>query len=176
MIPSMEKFNSNNIKIMLSVEKKNLMKKVTQYIGKKLAYLTTVEGLTNLEVNEIYGIPSNRVTEFQDYGKYKRAISELQLKIAIGAAMVTVKELIEKIDLTEKEQLYLETLIIHEDRSLTAKIAEVKTRGGNPRKAFLLLIDEPIWSSAAFSQMGINIHGFFMAKKIPKWERCNVSY
>ena len=45
--------------------------------------------------------------------------------------MVKINELIDKLELTEKERLYLETLIIHEDREMTGVIARVKQKGGD---------------------------------------------
>lgn len=128
----METFNRNKITKLLRVEKKVLMEKITRYVGKKLYYLTKVENLTNEEVSDIYGVPANRVTEFQKFDKYERSLSEFQLKLIIGSKMITVEELLKKVDLTEKEKLYLETLIIHEDKNLAGLIADVKKRGGDP--------------------------------------------
>ena len=48
--------------------------------------------------------------------------------------VVTVKELMEKIDLTEKECVYLETFLIHEDRSAGGIAVEVAKKGGNVSK------------------------------------------
>lgn len=123
-------------------EKKKLMVKLTKFLGKKLNYMIKVEGWRAYEIYEWTGVPQNRLTEIQNYGKYKRTINELHLKLFIGAGMITVKELIEKLELTDKELLYLETLAIHEKRKLGQQVVEIEKRGGNPEKIFQDWLDK----------------------------------
>lgn len=130
----MENFIGNDAKKMRVAEKKKLMEKVTKFLGKKVKYMIDVEGWKAYEIYEATGVPQNRLTEVQNYKKYKREISELHFKLMIGGGMVTIKELIDKLELTDKEQLYLKTLTIHEKKKLGQQVVEIEKKGGDPEK------------------------------------------
>jgi hypothetical protein len=121
-------------KKLLSVEKKELMKKITKLIGVKLHTMIEMEGWRAKEIFEYTGVAQNRLTELQNFKKYQRPINELSLKLFIRGGIVTVKELKELNNLSEREVAYLETFLLHEDKEAGVLAREVVKRGGSVSK------------------------------------------
>jgi len=137
----MENIGENTQKLRVA-EKKALMKKVTIHLGKILRYYIEVNGWTAREIYDQTGVPQNRLTEIQNYEKYQRPINDLNLKLFVGGGMINVEQLLDKLELTEKEKLYLETFKMHEDKALSKYVLKAAKRGFVASEIIKKFLDE----------------------------------
>jgi hypothetical protein len=118
---------------MLDSEKAKLFKRITIVIGDKLSYLVSKDG--GWKAREVYahvGIPEARQSEYKNFNKYKRRISQKDLILCIGGGIVAIDELIKKCAENEKEEEYLTTLLIYENQELREILKEVQNAGFDP--------------------------------------------
>lgn len=110
-------------------EKKNLLEKITVHIGNVIKYKNSVEGWTDKELAETYGVPQNRLTEFKNFKKYNRPISELFLAAFIGGGIVTVEDIIKEVDMNKKEKDYVSTFKFYADKDIKDDVVEAQDLG-----------------------------------------------
>jgi hypothetical protein len=118
---------------MLDSEKKKLYERITILIGAKISYLVSKKGgWKGREVHAHIGIPESRQTEYKDFNKYQRRISKRDLVLCLGGGIVSTDELVEKCAKTEKEEEYLTTLQIYENKELKEIIKNIQSVGLDP--------------------------------------------
>ena len=122
--------------LFLESEKKELLRKVTMYLGDRIRDLTTkrIGKWTHREIAKRYGIAQNRQSEWKDYEKYERCLSFQDLILVIGGGFVAVEELISNCAQNEKEEKYLGALRIYEDEELREAATRAVKRGLKPGK------------------------------------------
>ena len=115
-------------------EKKDLYKKLTAHISKKLRYMIEVEDWTQVEISIQTKVPQNRLCEIINYENYGHlALSEHNLLFLIQGGIVTTTELKENCSLNQKEGDYLdETFLIHEDEKMKKVYVKCIKAGLNP--------------------------------------------
>jgi len=118
-----------NVNKLLDFEKRNLLEKITRYIGQKLS---RTNNLKDIEIQKYLGIPNTRLSEWKDFDKYKIRITEKHLALCLGGGIVSVEELINNCTDNEKEAEYLKTLELWEDVPLQEMIKRCKAVGLNP--------------------------------------------
>jgi hypothetical protein len=96
---------------LLEDERKELFGRITEYIGKVFAEMTKKGAKPKWSAKEIaavYDIQNTHVTEFKNYKKYKREISQNELQRLIAGGLVTIKELTDSCARNEKERRHLQ--------------------------------------------------------------------
>lgn len=88
-------------------EKDALHRKITIYLGKIFRYKISVEKYRGYEIAEMTGLDSSRVTKFQNIDKYNRLINDRQLALVLRGGLLTIDDLKQNGDLTEKEKNFL---------------------------------------------------------------------
>jgi len=88
----------------LNIEKKQLFKKLTIYIGNKIEIATDYK---KIEIAKHIGTSTSRISEWKNYDHYQQLISNNDLIKCIACEIVTVKELVDKCVETEKEKEFL---------------------------------------------------------------------
>ena len=101
-------------------EKKELFEKITPIISKILTNKNKIEKWTDREIYESTGVPQNRITEIKRFGtgNYIRPINEKNLISLIGGGMVKTEDLLEDIEVNEKERRYIQKLAVHQNEKL----------------------------------------------------------
>jgi len=112
-----------------SKEKKELMAKITVYIGYVLQILIDTQNWKPIEISRHTGVPPNRISEVKDFKKYKRPINDVILILFIKGGIVDVRELMERTDLTKKERAYLEKFLIYQDKDAAALAVDIYKMG-----------------------------------------------
>jgi len=110
-----------------------LYRKITIFIRKKLLYMLEVEEWQGVEIAEQYGFASNRQSEIKNPVKYPDArVGKPSLKGLIGGSFVTTKEMLNGIDLNEKERPYIRGLVVYEKPGLHAELLSFEDANVNP--------------------------------------------
>ena len=116
-------------------EKRQFFQKITVYIARVLIFMKKVDKWEYAEIAERTGLRQNRLTEIVNHENYnKLGVNERNLILLLGGGIVSIKELKEKVQLNKREQEYLDTFAIYEDRELRMEVAKVKKLGHNPTK------------------------------------------
>ena len=110
-------------------EKKTLLGKITVHIGNVITYKNNVERWTSLEIAERYGVPNNRLTEYKNFQKYNKPISETFLAAFIGGGLLSIDDIKKNVNMTESEKRYVETFAFFSDTELKDGIDELKGLG-----------------------------------------------
>jgi len=123
-------------------EKKELLEKVTEYVGRKLAFMASVEGWTYVEISSVTGVPQNRLSEYVHFEKHERTVTEEHLALFIGGGILSVQEMKEKLDLNEAEANYIHTLTVYENETLRKYALKFQESGTDPGKLLQRLWEE----------------------------------
>lgn len=91
----------------LSVEKKDLLKRITIYVGKKIEKIKNFKGYKYGEIARKLKVQNARISEWIHCHNYDQNISENDLERCVEEDLVTVDELIKECSKTEKEEKYL---------------------------------------------------------------------
>jgi hypothetical protein len=94
--------------------RKQMFLKITEYLSKKIDYLCNEEEFLLQEISERTGITINRLSEIKNHHKYKWPVNERYLANFIGGGIVTIKEILENVELTEDERKELEGMTIYD--------------------------------------------------------------
>jgi len=114
-------------------ETEELYRKITIFIRKKLLYMLEVEEWQGTEIAEKYGFASNRQSEIKNPAKYPEArVGKPTLKGLIGGGFVTTKEMLNGIDLNEKEGNHIKGFAIYEKPGLHAELLSYEDADINP--------------------------------------------
>jgi len=94
--------------------RKEMFLKITKYLSKKIEHLGTDEEFLLQEISDRTGISINRLSEIKNHHKYKWPVNERYLANFIGGGIVTIKEILENVDLTDEEKKELEGMTIYD--------------------------------------------------------------
>lgn len=88
-------------------EKNQLYEKLTRIVGKKIDELTSEsreDRWTLGELAEALNVHQTRLTEIKDFDKYKKKIAESILATFIGEGFISMEEITQKANFSDKEQ------------------------------------------------------------------------
>jgi len=120
-------------------EIEELYKKITVFIRKKLLYMLEVEEWQGTEIAEKFGIASNRQSEIKDPVRYPNArVGRPTLKRLIGGGFVTTQELLNGVDLNEKEQNHIKDFAVYEKPGLHEELLSYEDADVDPVKILRL--------------------------------------
>lgn len=121
------------------VEKQELLTKLTPIVGSLVALKMEKDRWTKKEISAHTGVHASRLTEIQNFKKYRRVISESDLIALIGGGIVAVDELVRYpgLSLKDVEKHYLITQQIYEDKALQQLYHRLKSAGEDPAKILL---------------------------------------
>lgn len=113
---------------MFKKEKKEFLTKVTIGVGKLLCKPLDYTGR---EISEITGISTTRLTEYKDFNKYNRVITETHLAVLLGEGIITMEALMGEVGktLTEKESAALKKYEIYEDKAFKKTLFDALQKG-----------------------------------------------
>lgn len=121
-------------------EKKELMGKVTKYIGKELTILKEHKNWSYVEMALHCGVSQNRITEITSYGEksYNVPVNEKNLARIIKGGLVTVDGIIKNVKMNTKEKEYVEGFIVYENKRLNKNAVSYQKKGYDPGKTMEL--------------------------------------
>ena len=95
---------------LLSKERKDFFRKVTEFAARKIQYLYAVEKMTKTEIAEVSDLQNPRITEILNFGSgnYKNPISDNTLQKLLGGDVLSIKEIKENCELSKKEKQFLD--------------------------------------------------------------------
>ena len=115
---------------MRKVDIRQLKRKLNFPVAKKILYCRDVLEWTGLEIYEVSGLPNNRQTEIvnHDDPKYKNGgMTERLLATMLERGFLTLEELKDSGNFTEKEQRFLDdNFLIYDDKELREIFIEIK--------------------------------------------------
>ena len=116
-------------------QKKKLMKRISEYIRKKLIYMLDIEEWDGVEIADEFKFPSNRQTEIKDPKKYPNGgLTVSILEILIERRFVTVDEIIENVAMDDDEKEFMESFRIFENQLLREYGIKLIKKGQDPGK------------------------------------------
>lgn len=94
---------------LLYSERKELLGRITEYIGGVFRYMidSAVPTWKPGEIAKKYGLQSSNVSMIKDFKKYQREISTNELTNLLMGDLVTIKKLSDACAKSEKEKIYL---------------------------------------------------------------------
>ena len=110
MIGKMEKLRKEEIK--------ELYRKITPFISRRLWYLNKVDKWTLHEIYEQCGLSPNRISEIIHYKNYKKdVLNQPNFLLLVGGGNVDMKELMSKDHLTpgEKNWMLVHTVCVNQE-------------------------------------------------------------
>lgn len=92
-------------------EKRSLLEKCTVVVGRELERWNNIELWTDTEISKATGVASNRLTEYKNFPKHGRAISEKHLLSLLGEGFVSMTALKKNVGgLTDREAEFLDDI------------------------------------------------------------------
>lgn len=113
----------------LSKEKKELLKRVTIYIGKKIERSKLAGEYYYNEIARTLKVQNARISEWINYHNYNQNMSEKDLSKCIEEEIVNVQELIDECGETEKEKEYLARFKWYENKPMKELIEKCEEAG-----------------------------------------------
>ena len=107
-------------------EKSELFKRLVPFLASHLKNLKATR-FTYKEMIDLTGIPQNRMSDLVNMRYFNEGIL-IQL---LGGGLVTAKDIIKKVKLTEKDQDFLNQLATIANPTLVKKLTRVIASGGN---------------------------------------------
>jgi len=95
---------------MRKYEKKQVMLKLTQLIGKKIEAITASKKWTSREISEHTGVPENRISEIKHFEKYRKPITKEMFGKFLRGGIVRAFD-VNFIELSDTERAYINELI-----------------------------------------------------------------
>ena len=129
---------------MRKVQMKSLYAKLTEFCGRKVQIMN-VEGWTDKEISDEAVVSQNRLSEMKGFKKYRRNMQEKTLIAFLMKGLITVDEILQKVDLTENERKYIGDLKYFETPKVRRLLSEIEgkiAKTGKSLEAFLEEIDK----------------------------------
>lgn len=134
-------------------ELRELLIKISHYIAKKLMQIKEQQTYTDSEIGRMCDIYVSRITELRYFMQprinsngeptmYTHPVFLNQLERMVAGGFLSVNELKDNVDLTPKEENFINNLIIFEDDLLRMAASELKRRGYEPGKMLFELFKD----------------------------------
>lgn len=118
-------------------EKDHLYEKLTRIVGEKIDELTSESREDRWalgELAEALNVHQTRLTEIKDFDKYKKKIPESILATFIGEGFISMEEITQKANFSDKEQEHFNSYEYYQNTRLKKLIEKVASLGLNPEE------------------------------------------